>query len=308
MTGKRVMIIDDRAASRTYLARIIQREKLAAEIFSDGRSAGRVLREDSTGIILVITRLRLPDSSALDLMQGLASELPAPVPFIVIAERGTRQEIIQAFRQGAYDFFEEPLDPRKISSALARARREAENRDKLLRVYRGLREKKVHFEIGNDLNLVQPLVQAAVNEISACGRVSSHHLAGLRMGLHELLVNAIEHGNLEISSNLKERADYLQYLQRRARSAPYRERRVTFEIHIIPTGFSCRIRDQGPGFDWRNLPHPGTPENLGKAHGRGITMAGSFFDEFIFNDTGNEVTVKKFWDAAPLEPATEPVN
>ncbi len=303
MTANRVMIIDDQAASREYLVRIIHHENLAAEIFPDGASAREALRENPEDLVLVITRFKLPDISGLELAREICSELPVPPPFIVIAKHDARQEIIQAFKHGAFDFFSEPFSPREIGAALARARQLRQNREKNFRAYRHLREKRLHFEIDNDLGLVQPLVNVVAAEIGSCCRISPRRLDGLKMGLHELLVNAIEHGNLEISSTLKERPDYLQYLRRRARADPYRNRRVTLEARIAPQGFSCTIRDQGAGFNWQNLPHPGTPDNLGKAHGRGIAMAGSFFDEFIFNPAGNEVTVKKNLKPHPPEPA-----
>jgi len=287
------MIIDDRASSREFLVRIIRHENLEPESFPDRASAGHALREDPDGFILVIARLRLPEGSALELLrQGDSGQTTSP-PFIFTAGPVSRQEIIQAFRHGAFDLFQEPLNPREISAALARARRKAEKRAKRRNVYHYLREKILDFEIGNQLELVQPLVEVLTSEIETLNRLSGHRLTGLGVGLHELLVNAIEHGNLEIPSTLKERPDYLHYLRRRAQTLPFRERRVTLYARITPESFSCTIRDQGPGFDWRNLPHPGNPENLIKAHGRGITMAGSFFDEFIFNESGNEITVKK---------------
>jgi len=285
------MIIDDRASSRELLVRITRHENLESESFPDRTSAGQALQADPDGFSLVITRLKLPEGSGLELMRQAKSELTTPPPFIFTTGSGSRQEIIQAFRHGAFDLLQEPLNPREISATLARARRQAEKRAKRHQVYRYLREKLLDFEIDNQLELVQPLVEVLTGEIEA---LSGCRLTGLGMGLHELLVNAIEHGNLEIPSSLKERPDYLHYLRHRARSMPFRERRVTLHARITPESFCCTIRDQGPGFDWRNLPHPGNPENLAKAHGRGITMAGSFFDEFVFNETGNEVTVKKF--------------
>ena len=307
MTGNRVMIIDDQDSSREYLARIIQHENLDPVSCSTLADAGQALQEHPDDFLLVITRLKLADGDSLELMREIGSELPAPPPFIVIGS-GSRPEIIQAFSHGARDFFTEPYNPRKISAALDRARQQALKEERKVTVYQHLREKSLAFVIANRLELVQPLVEVLTAEIGSSCRLSTRQLAGMGMGLHELLVNAIEHGNLEIPSRLKERPDYLQYLKRRAETMPYRERRVGLKVRITPEGFSCTVSDQGPGFDWRNLPRPGDPENLAKAHGRGIIMAGSFFDEFIFNEAGNEITVKKSFSrpGRPLADADSP--
>ena len=51
------------------------------------------------------------------------------------------------------------------------------------------------------------------------------------------------------------------------------------------------VADQGIGFDWRSLPDPKEKSNLLNRNGRGIMMARYAFDEMIYNDTGNEVTL-----------------
>ncbi len=63
----------------------------------------------------------------------------------------------------------------------------------------------------------------------------------------------------------------------------------------MPGSFTCMIQNQGPGFEWRFLPDPTDPENLFKSHGRGVIMAGNFFDEFFYSESGNQVTVRKFF-------------
>ena len=51
------------------------------------------------------------------------------------------------------------------------------------------------------------------------------------------------------------------------------------------------VKDDGEGFDWRNLP-PVT-ERIADIHGRGICMTRYYFNEVWFNDKGNEVTLVK---------------
>ena len=57
-----------------------------------------------------------------------------------------------------------------------------------------------------------------------------------------------------------------------------------------------RIRDQGSGFDPRELPDPRLPENLMKPNGRGILLMESFMDEIDFSFLpagGTELTLRK---------------
>ncbi len=46
------------------------------------------------------------------------------------------------------------------------------------------------------------------------------------------------------------------------------------------------IKDQGPGFDYNNLPDPTSPENLEKTSGRGVFLIMQLADLVIFSDNG----------------------
>lgn len=49
------------------------------------------------------------------------------------------------------------------------------------------------------------------------------------------------------------------------------------------------IEDEGPGFDYENLPDPTAPENLEKIGGRGIFLIKNLTDEIEFDETGNKI-------------------
>jgi len=107
------------------------------------------------------------------------------------------------------------------------------------------------------------------------------------------VVNAIEHGNLELSSTLKEKPDYMEILEKRMTESPYADRQVLVSTTVTTTSFSCEITDEGPGFDWQSLPDPRDPENLFKPHGRGIILMANYFDRVTFNQQGNSITMEK---------------
>jgi serine/threonine-protein kinase RsbW len=55
--------------------------------------------------------------------------------------------------------------------------------------------------------------------------------------------------------------------------------------------FCFKIKDQGKGFDYNNLPDPTAPENILKENGRGIFLMRNLSDEVSFNEAGNEVII-----------------
>jgi anti-sigma regulatory factor (Ser/Thr protein kinase) len=115
------------------------------------------------------------------------------------------------------------------------------------------------------------------------------------IALNEALVNAIHHGNLEVSSALREGSerDYCEQLAERRGQSPYRDRRVRLTVRQTPDQVRYLIRDEGPGFDPRQLPDPTDPANLERLSGRGLLLIRTFMDEVRHNDAGNEITLVK---------------
>ncbi len=294
MIKNRVVIVDAEIKIRESLIRVVKHEHLVPDAYADGREAFEALREYHDNVVLVIADIRMPSLNGLEFMRLANAEFPG-IPFIVTSGHGTKKEIIQALKQGALDYFEKPFGLKEISASIRKVRRLADAGHRTVQVYRNLIEKRLVFRIANDITLVHPLVGGLIDEVRLACRIPPSLLPGLQMGLHELIVNAIEHGNLELGSELKDRRNYLELLKRRAREPRFSGRRVTIEVVIVPGSFTCMIQNQGPGFEWRFLPDPTDPENLFKSHGRGVIMAGNFFDEFFYSESGNQVTVRKFF-------------
>jgi anti-sigma regulatory factor (Ser/Thr protein kinase) len=119
----------------------------------------------------------------------------------------------------------------------------------------------------------------------------------LRVGvaLEEALLNAAYHGNLEVSSELREH-DYTLYYEtarQRAKAAPYRDRRVIVKVDLSPEGVRYVIRDEGPGFNPRSIPDPTDPRNIERSSGRGVLLMRTFMDQVEYNPIGNQVTLTK---------------
>ncbi len=52
------------------------------------------------------------------------------------------------------------------------------------------------------------------------------------------------------------------------------------------------VKDEGPGFDYRVIPDPTSPENLENIHGRGIFLMNQLSDNIEFEDNGSKVNIE----------------
>jgi serine/threonine-protein kinase RsbW len=67
---------------------------------------------------------------------------------------------------------------------------------------------------------------------------------------------------------------------------------VTILLSLEQDIITFTIKDQGPGFDFQNLPDPTAPENLDKPGGRGIFLMKHLADEVKFRDEGRMVELR----------------
>lgn len=113
------------------------------------------------------------------------------------------------------------------------------------------------------------------------------------LGLCELMVNAIEHGNLGITyeekSALNEEGIWEQEVSGRLSDPVLGAKEASLEVVKTQEMIKIHIKDQGDGFEWKKY-MTFDPERALHSHGRGIAMAnGMSFDELVYQGNGNSV-------------------
>ncbi len=121
----------------------------------------------------------------------------------------------------------------------------------------------------------------------------------LRIALREIIINAVEHGNLGITFDEKSKAvtnsTYLDFLTERQKDPERMKKKIEIEYSVSPEKVVYKVKDEGKGFNHRKVMEE-ISDNVNRmllGHGRGITMAKNTFDEIEFNDKGNQVKLIK---------------
>ncbi|MEI2385241.1 ATP-binding protein [Breoghania sp. JC706] len=114
----------------------------------------------------------------------------------------------------------------------------------------------------------------------------------VRLGIWELLSNAIEHGNLGITfeekTSLLETGHFHEEISRRLGLDRYRDRVARVYFSLGPGSAHLKVSDDGPGFDFQEFMN--SEPQIERPNGRGIRLVCQMcFDELAFVGTGNAV-------------------
>jgi DNA-binding NtrC family response regulator len=104
----RILVVDDTEINRQYLKRILESDGFDVDMAAGARAAWDLLR--SRKFHLVITDLRMPDMSGIDLLKGVRAER-LPVGVIVLTAFGEPSDALLAMKAGADDFVTKAFEP-----------------------------------------------------------------------------------------------------------------------------------------------------------------------------------------------------
>ena len=113
------------------------------------------------------------------------------------------------------------------------------------------------------------------------------------MAIGEAVHNAIEHGCLELDSELRESPDWARLIEMRRRTEPWCSREVEIHVDVRPHQIKVVVRDGGNGCTPARRASRPSCRQLTHGGGRGLLMIQSVMDVVSFNSTGNEITMVK---------------
>jgi nitrogen regulation protein NR(I) len=114
----RLCIVEDDTSARESLERLFAGEGFEVLTCSRGEQALTVAL--SAAIDCVLTDLRMPGLSGLELIDALHAELPN-LPVVLMTAHGTTDTAIEAMRRGAFEYLLKPFDVGELISVVSRA-------------------------------------------------------------------------------------------------------------------------------------------------------------------------------------------
>ena len=288
----KILIVDDEPLSLELIVDRLENDNQGYELVTvgNGDDARNMLESSPEDFDVVLLDRIMPGLDGIEVLARIkAHPVLKVLPVILQTGRTEEKDILEGIQAGAYYYLTKPFDKGTLNAVVNTA-----VKDRM--VYLGLQQdlEKTHNSLGllercsfrfRTLDDARGLALLLARACPEPDRVL--------VGLSELLINAVEHGNLGISYDDKTRlnmnGDWEQEVGRRLASDEYRDRFGRLEFSRNDDSIDIVIRDMGEGFAWNSYLTM-TPERGSDNHGRGIAMAGMIsFDNIEYRGKGNEV-------------------
>ncbi len=288
--------------ARSYLKLAIEKQGHETVEAADGAEGYQLFLEFKPD--LTLCDICMPNVDGLNLLGNIRANNPDAL-VVMFTGLGSEENAINALRLRANYYLQKPVRHGELMHLLRKyeAIVQARNAEQQVLGHTLLRQFRIEFD--NTMTLVPRRAGYLVTQTG--DMYNEKQRTSLVLGLVELLVNAIEHGNLGISREEKKNAiddgfdAYERLLAERMQIPELANRKVTVDFKQDPGGCEWNIEDEGAGFDWRGFVADLNSEKLFQTHPCGIYLSRSQFDRFAYNEVGNRVTVTKFASDVPLQ-------
>ncbi|GAB4329102.1 MAG: hypothetical protein Kow0037_03950 [Calditrichia bacterium] len=294
-----ILVIDDDELIISLLTEYFTDLGYSITSFRNAEEALKYIQKPDNPLDMVMSDINLPGRSGIDLVR-IIRETRVGLPVVLITGSKTLDTAIQAIKVGAHDYITKPFDLASVRKTVERVFKTQGISQKIERVYEHLQQVSLQFAFSSadfSPGLVARELSKFLKKINFAGyeEVNQFELA-----FTETLINAHEHGNLELPSSIKG-TDFEQLMkyealkEERLNDPLYANRKILVKFECNPEVFSFTVKDEGPGFDWRKFlakNHQISPVNT-SAHGRGFMIIRHIIDEVHFNDAGNMITLIK---------------
>ena len=205
--------------------------------------------------------------------------------------KSDKESIVEGINAGAYYYLTKPYDLHVMSTILKKAIKEYENHKIISKQIRAQNKNIIAYLNSGEIQFKTPdealYISSWVSEFTHSEKIS--------IGLSELLINAVEHGNLGIGYEKKE--EYLMNdtleleIAKRLEDQENRNKYVSLFFEKLEDLLKITIEDMGSGFDYdRYLKID--PERVFDLHGRGVAMANmSFYNGIQYKGKGNKLEI-----------------
>lgn len=289
---KIVLAVDDEVFNLEIIEDYLSEVDIETVSVGDGAQAISLLQEFPQRFSTVLLDRMMPDVDGMEVLSIIKSDDRLNhIPVIMQTAKADRESMLEGLNAGAHYYVSKPYDKQTLVAIVSTAVRDYQHyihiQDSLKQAAQTLRMMDNGVFRFKSLDEGRSLAAILAN---ACPNSDD-----VILGLTELMINAVEHGNLGIGYEEKSRLnasdEWEGEVKRRLASPLNQDKSVSIEFSRNNDEITFLIVDQGEGFDWGQYMEI-SPKRVFDSHGRGIAMANLIsFDQIEYLGAGNRVCV-----------------
>lgn len=287
-----ILIVDDEPKNLRILKEYMEDLGYQSVEAVDGAEAWSILQQSKNKFDAILLDRMMPKMDGMEVLKRIKGHPDLRfIPVIMQTAANAESDILEGIQAGCYYYLTKPFEEEMITSIVRTAVTDH-------RSYRSMQGVIRQQNLGLTLLDSASFRIRTLNEAEALAQLLSMACPApdvVVVGFLELLVNAVEHGNLGIGyatkSQLLESQEWNDEIERRLSLPEFASRYVTVQLDRKESDISCVIKDEGVGFDWEQYLEFSS-DRVTDSHGRGIAMANvCSFDNIEYRGSGSEVKV-----------------
>lgn len=289
----RVLIVDDEEWNRDIIREYLGRAGFATLEAEDGTQALATIEAEDGHLDAVLLDRMMPGIDGMEVLRRVRGNPDhKALPIILQTARADPASVAEGIEAGAFYYLTKPFEPEVM---LAVVRAAILDRSQIRDMNAEIQNQACAFGLAVAGTFEVRSVEEAYSLAAMLAR-SCPSPTEVAVGLAELMLNGIEHGNLGIGYDEKTRlfreGTWEEEVHRRLALPENAGKCVTIEYERRTKEVFFRVRDQGAGFDWtRYLDFE--PARATHCHGRGIALARvNAFSSLEYEGNGNSVVAR----------------
>lgn len=290
MSKVSILVVDDEPFNLDIVAEYLDEMDFDLVMVESGEAAWVELSRSDSSFDLVLLDRMMPGMDGIMLLKKIkADDRLRSIPVIMQTAATSPEQVREGLAAGAFYYLTKPFEGEALQTIIRSALDD-------MRVRRELKASLADHEhalacLTEGSFSIRTLEEArALASFIALLGAQPETLA---MGLSELLVNGVEHGNLGIDfaekSRLREADCWEEEVARRLALDENRGKSVRLRVRGDDSRWTFEIHDDGPGFDWRRF-LDFDPERAFAPNGRGIALSRQLsFASLTYLPPGNQV-------------------
>lgn len=289
----KIMVVDDEAYNLEIINEYLEGTNYSLTTRSNSIEAWQLLEQNPADYSVILLDWMMPELDGLEMLQRIKAHPKLQnIPVIMQTARNSEEDLLKGIAAGAFYYLTKPYDQKMLTDIVNAALDDYQHQRQLeQQLIDKSKSPRLSQSALFQFRTLEDTAQLATLLASACPEPDK-----VVSGISELLINAIEHGNLGIGydekAELKRRDQWNSEIEHRLTLPENQDKfaEVSFEHH--GTHISITVRDQGKGFEWQKY-IDFDPERAFDCNGRGIAMAKLLsFDDLEYLGCGNEAVAR----------------